>query len=141
MPFSLSRGRVPTAAFATRPVRRLALWPLLCLGGLVAAVAPAASAAPPDPSDPAAIVAPTAFASPLAAYRPWAPPATKSWREVNDTVARIGGWRVYLREAQQPDPAPATSSPPSRTNAAPMPAPAPGGAHGHHGGHGAGSRP
>ncbi len=138
MPFSLSRGRMPTAAFATRPVRRFALASLFSLGGLVAAGAPAA---PSDPSDPAAIVAPASFASPLAAYRPWAPPASKSWREVNDTVARIGGWRVYLREAQQPDPAPAESSPPSRTDAPSMPAPAPGGAREHHGGHGAGSRP
>lgn len=25
------------------------------------------------------------------------------WRETNDTVGRIGGWRFYAREAQQPD--------------------------------------
>ena len=30
---------------------------------------------------------------------------THPWREANDTVNRIGGWRVYAREAQQPDPA------------------------------------
>ena len=25
-----------------------------------------------------------------------------SWREANDTVERIGGWRAYAKEAQQP---------------------------------------
>lgn len=27
------------------------------------------------------------------------------WQETNDTVESIGGWQVYAREAQQPDPA------------------------------------
>jgi len=26
------------------------------------------------------------------------------WRETNDTVEKIGGWQVYAREAQMPDP-------------------------------------
>ena len=25
------------------------------------------------------------------------------WKEANETVNRIGGWRAYAREAQQPD--------------------------------------
>lgn len=28
-----------------------------------------------------------------------------SWREANDVVGKIGGWRFYLKEARQPDPA------------------------------------
>ena len=32
-----------------------------------------------------------------------------SWREANDAAARIGGWRVYAREAQTPDLAPAAA--------------------------------
>lgn len=32
------------------------------------------------------------------------------WREANDTAARIGGWKAYAREAQQPD-APLPGSP------------------------------
>jgi hypothetical protein len=37
-----------------------------------------------------------------------------SWREANETAARIGGWRVYAREAQSTaSPAAATASAPS----------------------------
>ena len=47
-----------------------------------------------------------------------------SWREANDTAARIGGWRAYVREAQQPDPAasaPAATPAQLATIAMPMP--------------------
>ena len=54
------------------------------------------------------------------------------WKEANETVNRIGGWRSYLREAQQPDPAP--TAPTRRPAPAPSPAPA-SGAVPAHGGH------
>ncbi len=44
------------------------------------------------------------------------------WREANDQVARIGGWRTYAREAQQPAPAaaiPAAPPPPPDAEALP----------------------
>jgi hypothetical protein len=31
------------------------------------------------------------------------------WREVNDTVQRVGGWRAYAREAAAPSPAASAS--------------------------------
>ena len=43
-------------------------------------------------------------------------PAPNAWREANDAVARIGGWRVYAREAQQPEATPSGQAAP----AAPM---------------------
>lgn len=33
------------------------------------------------------------------------------WREANDTVGKIGGWRFYAREASQPDAADKSTGP------------------------------
>jgi hypothetical protein len=72
-----------------------------------------------DPLDAAAAVPPVRHQSALKTYRRFddAPPVP--WREANDTVERIGGWRSYAREASQP---PAAASAP---HSAPAPAPAP----------------
>jgi hypothetical protein len=40
------------------------------------------------------------YASPLSGYRAWDDQQVKSWRDANDRVGRIGGWRAYSREAQ-----------------------------------------
>ncbi len=79
----------------------------LATATLTAHAEPAARTARPDPLDPAAAVPVLVLASPI--QRNARTPADKpvSWREANDTVARIGGWRVYAREALQPDLAPA----------------------------------
>lgn len=87
----------------------------LCLAALSAAaltaqaqpaVLLATEAAKPDPLDPKASVPTLIYESSLSRYRRVDDGKPVSWREANDTVARIGGWRVYAREAQQPDPAP-----------------------------------
>ena len=71
----------------------------------------------PDPLDPNANVPALAIPSPLKSYRRLRDETPIPWREANDTVGRIGGWRVYAREAQPPEPtAPiqaAPSSPPA----------------------------
>ena len=65
----------------------------------------------------AVIVAPVAtralgYESVFARYKSYRDEKTGSWREANDTVERIGGWRAYAKEAQQPEaPAPAKSNP------------------------------
>jgi hypothetical protein len=46
------------------------------------------------------------YRSPFAAYQADKTEKPRSWRDVNDRVGSIGGWRVYAREAQ-----PATSTP------------------------------
>lgn len=72
--------------------------------------APAASTAPrADPLDARARVPTQVHESAFAAYRRLGPDQTLGWREANDNVGRIGGWRAYAREAQQP--APAASAP------------------------------
>ena len=52
------------------------------------------------------------YVSVFARYKPYRDEKTGSWREANDSVERIGGWRIYAKEAQQPDSAaPATPDP------------------------------
>lgn len=43
------------------------------------------------------------FDSVLSRYRSMTDQKLGSWREANYTVARIGGWRTYLKESQAPD--------------------------------------
>ena len=81
-----------------------------------------------EPLDAKASVPPLRYESSFAQYRRLSDEKLISWRDANDTVARIGGWRVYAREAQQPDPAPAAkpaaaapAAPPNQTTK-PMPA-------------------
>lgn len=43
------------------------------------------------------------FKSAFSDYVPYSEQAIESWRKANDTVAEIGGWKTYAREAHQPD--------------------------------------
>ncbi len=73
-----------------------------------AVASPPAPAAAADPTQPQASVPPVVHRSAFTRYRPLATPAPVPWREANETVNRIGGWRAYAREAAQPEPAAAT---------------------------------
>lgn len=42
------------------------------------------------------------FRSALKGYLPYTEEKTINWKEANDLTGRIGGWRAYAREAQQP---------------------------------------
>lgn len=88
-----------------------ALLAALCSAALPAQAQPAAQAAAraakPDPLDPKASVPASSYRSSFTSYRPLDDGKLISWREANDTVTRVGGWRAYAREAQRPDPAPA----------------------------------
>ena len=86
--------------------------------------ASAASAAPPAASASATL----AYDSVFTRYKSYRDEKTGSWREANETVDRIGGWRAYAKEAQQPDTtAPATSvtGAPSMPESPPAVAPKP----------------
>lgn len=96
------------------------------LPALLAALLPAAALAQsgprPDPLDARTSVAPLVYRSALSNYKPLGADAPAlSWREANEAVERIGGWRAYAREAQ----AQAASAPASAASAAPASAPAP----------------
>lgn len=92
-----------------------------------AAQGPARRATPADPLDPAAAVPAASYRSPFSGHRRHAEQPVAPWREANDTVRRIGGWRTYAREgaasaaapAIVPAAAPAT---PSATSSAAPPA-------------------
>jgi hypothetical protein len=56
------------------------------------------------------------YRSPFAAYQVDKIEEPRSWREVNDRVGSIGGWRVYAREAQVP-----LSTPPAIDKPTPAP--------------------
>lgn len=73
---------------------------------------PSAVAAPPPvnlqaPAD----TGPTAYRSALEGYQAYTDEKMLDWTEANNTVARIGGWRAYAREASQSQ-APADSTQP-----------------------------
>lgn len=95
MVHSLLRRLTPVALFAA---------------ACAAQAQPAPAATRPDPLDPQARVPALKYESSLGAPRRSIDDKPVSWREANDTVARIGGWRVYAREAQQAGPAAAPAS-------------------------------
>lgn len=66
----------------------------------------AAEAKVPSVLDPRAPVPPLQYRSAFSDYKPNAEAKVGAWRELNDTVGRIGGWRVYAREAREPVAAP-----------------------------------
>jgi len=72
--------------------------------------APAASA---DPLDPQAQVPAVAYTSALPTYRRLGEDKRVPWTQANETVNRIGGWRSYAREAQQPDATSTRPAPPA----------------------------
>jgi hypothetical protein len=77
----------------------------------LAALAQAQTAQPaPDPLDPRAEVPPAQHRSAMAGYRPLSEAPVGSWKEANERVNRIGGWRAYAREAAQPASAPASAA-------------------------------
>ena len=70
----------------------------------------ATPAARPDPLNAQAAVPALVHTSSFAGYRRHAEAEPIGWREANDNVARIGGWRAYAREAAAASPAPASAA-------------------------------
>ena len=99
-----------------------------------------AIAAGPDPADATAATPPTMYQSPFADYRPLGEDKNTPWRDANDTVGKIGGWRAYAREAAEAmkargitdavKPAPKADPLPKPAAPAPMTSPAPSHKHG-----------
>lgn len=79
--------------------------------------APVAPAGRADPSAPRAPVPPLHYRSAFSDYRPLTD-GKLGWRQANDEVGRIGGWRTYAREANAPE-APALSPAPAAASAPP----------------------
>jgi hypothetical protein len=115
---------VPTPTRRCSPCALPSLLFTLLLAAQAQAQSPASTG--PDPLDPKAQVPSVSYESTFAQFRRIGDDKPMTWREANDAVARIGGWRVYAREAQQPDPAVAEkSAAPAQAHAsAPASAPA-----------------
>lgn len=102
---SIGRWRKPCALrFVFKPACTTVWLAALSTAAFTAQAQPAAPTIRPDPLDAKASVPALTYPSSLSQYRRLDDGKLISWREANDTVARIGGWRVYAREAQQPDP-------------------------------------
>lgn len=88
--------------FLPTPTRWLAILP-----ALVALNVPAQTAtAPAAPSDAQAQAVQSPYRSALEGYQPFSDEELLPWKQANDTVGKIGGWRAYAKEAaegQAPD--------------------------------------
>ncbi|WP_245597869.1 hypothetical protein [Ottowia thiooxydans] len=96
-------------------------WALAIFSGAVSAQAPAEAEA----SKPAPLTA-LRYSSPIQAYQAYVDQPLQSWREANDRVGQIGGWRAYAKEIASDETTTAKDSAPTS------------GSHphaGHHGGH------
>lgn len=90
--------------FSIATVRTTAIGALL-FGNVLFVPVQAQSVAPPpaaaDPQNASVVVPATVYRSAFEGYRMFATEKVAPWRDTNETVGRIGGWRVYSREAQQ----------------------------------------
>lgn len=94
--------------------RFLALWAFSIAAAAPLAWAQAApNGAKPDPQDAKASVPRVIYKSSFTSYRVLSDGKLMSWKETNDNVGRIGGWRAYAKEAQQPEPPGADKSAPA----------------------------
>lgn len=75
----------------------------------ITVVASHASAQTTVPASPTAAI-PVPFKSAFEGYQAYSDDKMTNWKAANDEVARIGGWRAYAKQAQQPDNTPATKA-------------------------------
>lgn len=78
-----------------RPAAKgLLAWALAVLSGVAAAAQPFA--------EPSKVLPPTKlqYTSTLSTYQGYADEPIQSWREANDRVERIGGWKAYAKETK-----------------------------------------
>ena len=83
------------------PARALAALAALAASGVGAQTAGAPVAGTPAPQSVAAVRYQSAFEG----YQSYGDDKLLPWKETNDTVGKIGGWRVYAKEAQGAQPA------------------------------------
>ena len=67
--------------------------------GLMVASATHAQPGATAPTSAKSVAHPSAFEG----YKPYADIPVGNWKAANDTVAQIGGWRAYAKQAQQVD--------------------------------------
>lgn len=90
------------------PIPLSAAFALLLLAVAAAAQTPPAR---PDPLDPQAAVPALRHESAFRHYRRAGDDTRVDWKQANETVARIGGWRAYARAAAAPASAASAAAP------------------------------
>lgn len=87
-----------------------ALWllPIFSFSGYAAAQIPAS---PSQVANTSTASSPP-YQSAFEGYQPYAEEKIANWKSANDTVERVGGWREYAKQAQQPANTPAQSMKP-----------------------------
>jgi hypothetical protein len=105
-----------------------AAWLLAATAAQAGHQAPALPQRHANPLDAQAAVPPVRHDSAFRHYRGHADEKLAPWKDANDAVGRIGGWRSYAREAAQSGAQ--TEAPPAPSGAAPKPAGR--GGHQHH---------
>ena len=81
-------------------IKVLLPWTLALFAGLAFAQPPTDTEAP----KPAPLTT-LQYSSPIGAYQAYADQPVQSWREANDRVGQIGGWRAYAKEITSGEPA------------------------------------
>lgn len=76
---------------------------------LLASHAGAQTTAPALPATRTAAT-PAPFKSAFEGYQAYSDDKMTNWKAANDEVARIGGWREYAKQAQQPENTPTTEA-------------------------------
>ncbi len=84
----------------------LARWPAVSLGLVTLAASAQAPVTPPSPAAVPPAVAQTPatsgeYRSALEGYQPYSENKMVPWKDANDTVGKIGGWRAYAREVAE----------------------------------------
>ncbi len=79
--------------FIYSAVRKMSPWALTLLASVTAAQTPAESTKVMPPTK-------LQYTSSLSAYQGYADEPVQSWREANDRVERIGGWKAYAKESK-----------------------------------------
>lgn len=85
-----------------------AAWLAFIPGLMAAAAAAQPTSTPPKP---------LAYQSALEGYQSFSDEKAVPWKDANDTVGRIGGWREYARESRPSQPQ-GTQAPPAAAPAA-----------------------
>lgn len=79
------------------------LWPALLSATLLAGQATAQTTATTAPSTKPVVTTPVPYKSAFEGYQAYSDDKMTNWKTANDEVARIGGWREYAKQAQQPE--------------------------------------
>ena len=90
------------------PFRALLPWTLALFAGAAFAQAPADTEAP-QPSLPTKLQ----YSSAISDYQAYTDQPVQSWRQANDRVGQIGGWRAYAKEIKTGVPASAQDAAPA----------------------------